>query len=202
MKHWQSVVLQVGALVLAASAVGLGANAVRDARNHLDLSRNYFRKVPVAEPAQSAAQVQTAPDTTNGTVSSHGSSSSAVADHGHEVMTFAEAMEMFNDDMYQEGTCIFIDARDDDAYQEGHVPLAYQLDNFRAEAFMEELRPIVQSADRIVVYCNGGNCDDSILVATYLIYDEDVDAERVYVFEGGMEEWVANDGPVTEGPTP
>ena len=206
MKHWQSVLWQVGALVLAASVVGLGANALRDARNHIDLTRNYFRMAKVVKPAGRNAPVKTSNETADrkppaGELRDEPAEDTAAAS-GLQVMSFAEVMEAFNGDAYQDGMCIFIDARDDEHYQEGHIPLAYQLDHYRPDVYMEELRPIVQSADRIVVYCNGGDCEDSILAATYLIYDEDVPAERVYVFEGGMEEWEANDGPLTEGATP
>ncbi len=180
------MLLQVALLVAVASGIGLAANAVRGSKGHIDLGRNYFEKLAVTphERIEVAASVPAEGGDT-------------------QVKTEAPpAYATFTDPNHESGQWVFIDARDDEHYQEGHIPSACQLDHYRPDDYIDELRPIVQSVERIVLYCNGGNCEDSILAATYLINNEGVPYELVYVYEGGFEEWKTKGGPISTGATP
>ncbi len=210
MRPWTSMLLQVALLVAVASGIGLAANAVRGSKGHIDLGRNYFEKLAVTphERIEVAASVPAEGGDTQvkteapPAAAQEAASADVPPEHGLQVMTFDEAYATFTDPNHESGQWVFIDARDDEHYQEGHIPSACQLDHYRPDDYIDELRPIVQSVERIVLYCNGGNCEDSILAATYLINNEGVPYELVYVYEGGFEEWKTKGGPISTGATP
>ncbi len=57
---------------------------------------------------------------------------------------------------------------------------------------------MAQIAERVVVYCNGGNCEDSELAAS-LLRDAGIPAEKLQVYLGGFTEWEAQGMPVEIG---
>ena len=97
-------------------------------------------------------------------------------------------MELFHEPLYQQGAIIFIDARNDEHYQGGHIPGAYQFDNYHPENYMGTVFPLCQAAQKIVIYCNGGNCEDSQFAALTL-RDAQIPSEKLFVFTGGITEW-------------
>jgi rhodanese-related sulfurtransferase len=110
-----------------------------------------------------------------------------------------QVIELFKDPRCQQGLVIFVDAREDRHYQEGHIPGAYQLDYYRPEAYLAALLPLCQLAQQIVVYCNGGTCEDSEFAATFLL-SAGVAKEKLLVYGGGVAEWTTNGLPVELGP--
>ncbi len=84
--------------------------------------------------------------------------------------------------------CLLIDARKMDNYTDGHIPGAYQVDYYQLSEQIEKIRDQL-GVDFIIVYCNGGDCEDSLALAHDLIFEYQVDDFRVWVYEGGYEEW-------------
>lgn len=83
---------------------------------------------------------------------------------------------------------LILDARAAPFYRQGHVPGAL---NLAREDFAHDYQalPPALKADRdrpIVVYCSGGSCHDSKLVASALL---SLGFSNVRVFTGGWEEW-------------
>jgi rhodanese-related sulfurtransferase len=107
---------------------------------------------------------------------------------GLQVVNGEQAMELSRDPLYQQGAIIFIDARNDEHYQGGHIPGAYQFDTYHPENYMGTVFPLCQSAQKIVIYCNGGNCEDSQFAALTL-RDAQIPNEKLFVFTGGITEW-------------
>jgi rhodanese-related sulfurtransferase len=90
--------------------------------------------------------------------------------------------------LVQNKGAVVVDARAAPFYQQGHVPGALNLarDDFAHDyrALAPELTP---DRDRmIVVYCSGGACHDSKLVASALL---SLGFSDVRVFTGGWEQW-------------
>lgn len=106
--------------------------------------------------------------------------------------------QMHKDPRYAMELVVFIDARDDKHYQEGHIPGAYQLDHYYLEKYLPAVLPICQTAEQIVLYCNGGDCEDSQLAA-FDLADQKIPKERLFVYGGGMTEWSSNGWPVEVG---
>jgi rhodanese-related sulfurtransferase len=179
-------------------AMALAANQLSP--RGLSLSRNYFpgggKPIPKVEAS------------TNGVPSSQGTNQVAsgapetlaarLQAKGLKPIEREAAVQAFRDPRYEAELIVFVDARDDQHYQEGHVPGAYQFDHYRPESYLPAVLPACQNAERIVVYCNGGNCEDSEFAALTLKANG-VSLERLFVYAGGMTEWATNGLPVEIG---
>lgn len=98
------------------------------------------------------------------------------------------------------GYAVFIDARSRELYDDGHITGAYYLNHYQSQKLIDGIRPDLEAADVLIVYCGGGSCEDSILLATSLISEYGFPHERVHVYLGGYKEWKAGGNPVTKGP--
>ena len=58
--------------------------------------------------------------------------------------------------------------------------------------------PACLNATKVVVYCGGGECEDSEFAALAL-KEAGVPQERLFVYAGGMTEWATNGVPVELG---
>jgi rhodanese-related sulfurtransferase len=96
------------------------------------------------------------------------------------------------------GLNIFIDARNDRDFAEGHIPGAYQCDHYCIQEYIDEIPAVVRGAERIIVYCAGGQCEDSVLLCGDLI-DLGIPYDKLCVFGGGWAAWQDNDMPVEKG---
>jgi len=173
-------IILVEFMIVGAIGVGLGfcVNGLR-ASDSIVLRKNYFDTGFQPEPASDAAN------------SSH-------PKHNFQTITFEEVLEAFNDGSTIDGTCLFVDARDDHLYKEGHIPGALQCDHWRLDEYIEAVLDAAEMAEKIIVYCNGGDCEDSI----YMCQDLkafDISSKRLFLYEGGWNEWEANGQPVATG---
>jgi rhodanese-related sulfurtransferase len=119
-------------------------------------------------------------------------------DHPYQVLGFDQVVEIFRAPETAIGGNVFVDARDEDVYAEGHIPGAIRADHYRLQECIDTLLEYAQSAERIIAYCNGGDCEDSIFLCTDLIEFE-VPYERIYLYPGGWEEWQKKGMPVEKG---
>lgn len=117
---------------------------------------------------------------------------------GLQVVSFDEVKKLLHDPGYRDGSIIFIDARDDEHYQAGHIPGAYQLDYYHPDKYLATVLAACQKAGRIVVYCTGGDCEDSELTAL-LLRDGGVPNGKLFVYSGGITEWDAKKEPIEAG---
>jgi rhodanese-related sulfurtransferase len=98
---------------------------------------------------------------------------------------------------------LFLDARRTSQYREGHVAGSRSVPVWEAgledkiKAIYEE-RAANQSAP-IVVYCSGGECEDSHELAQRLFL---VGFDGVRVYKDGFPDWAARNQPVTKGDKP
>ena len=83
---------------------------------------------------------------------------------------------------------IILDARAAPFYQLGHIPDALNLSRDDFAADYRRLRPTLDAAKdkSIVVYCSGGDCHDSRMVASALL---SLGFSQVRVFTGGWSGW-------------
>jgi rhodanese-related sulfurtransferase len=173
------------ALLVAAvgAVVAFGANALSP--RGLKLTQDYFHgeTVPVPRPKTMGTNVVTAD-----TNSAPDAVIARLKEKGLQVVNGEDAAELFRSPLYPQGAIIFIDARNDEHYQGGHIPGAYQFDNYHPENYMGTIFPLCQAAQKIVIYCNGGNCEDSQFAALTL-RDAQIPSEKLFVFTGGITEW-------------
>lgn len=212
-------------LTLASIGVALAANGIRE-RKSIDLTKNYFElgkggsnKAGVAPAANSqgsavgsavpqktspAGQVRAAspdmPETPNQPLANAATASAAPKkhlEHDFQSIILAEVREVFEDPQTKQGLNIFVDARDEEHFAEGHIPGAIQCFPYEIERCLDRVKAAAGGAEKVVVYCGGGECEDSIFMCRELT-EAGVPFEAVYLFEGGWKEWSASGLP-TEG---
>ena len=132
----------------------------------LSLTRNYFpssRTTHGKIDGSANSIVHAAVRDTNGAGQSAREIVAArLKEKGLQPIDGREATQLFRDPQYELESIVFIDARDDRHYQEGHIPGAYQFDRYYPEKHLPAVLPACLNARNIVVYCSGGNCEDSL----------------------------------------
>ena len=100
--------------------------------------------------------------------------------------------------LYDRGA-LFIDARRTAAYREGHVRGARSIAVWESDAD-DKVKALVESgrdtSAPIVVYCSGGDCEDSHQLAQKLW---GVTFDAVYVYRDGFPDWEKRGWPVAAG---
>lgn len=111
-------------------------------------------------------------------------------------ITPADVQELY------ERKALFIDARRTDDYEAGHIAGARSMPVWesdvdqRVAALYDEGR---NQQDPIVIYCSGGNCEDSHMLSQKLW---GLGFDNVLVYRDGFPDWVRRGGAVTKGGTP
>jgi rhodanese-related sulfurtransferase len=187
MKTIAMTVGQVVVLLVLGTAVGLGVNMVRG-KNRISLQRDYF---PPAGPNSRPAQPAESP-----TAANVAATESAPTTEFPE-MTFEEAFKAFEDPKASTGEYVFVDARSDGPFQAGHIPGALQCDYYRVENYLPSVLDQVSNAEKVIVYCNGGECEDSLFVCREFMSLQ-VPKDRIYLFRGGWQAWQAAGAPVEQ----
>jgi rhodanese-related sulfurtransferase len=182
------------ALLVAAAGIVLAFGANLVSPRGLALARNYFpagisRPMPMARDnantnalARSPAQLLAA----------------RLKEQGLQMIDDRQAAEFFHDPRFPQGGIAFIDARDEQQYRQGHIPGACEFDPYYPEKYLATVLPICQAAEQIVVYCNGGDCDDSESAAITL-RDVGIANRKLFVYTGGIPGWITNGLPVEIG---
>jgi rhodanese-related sulfurtransferase len=96
---------------------------------------------------------------------------------------------------------LILDARPSLIYAQGHVPGALNLSRQDFARDYRRLTPTLKPAleKPIIVYCSGGDCHDSRMVANALLT---LGYSNVSVFTGGWDAWSAAKLPATAGSAP
>ena len=197
----RTVVLEAVVIVLAAAAFGFGANEISP--RGLKLSRNYFPGGPnqAVAPLRTPAVVAATNSTTSSNITQEplpDSVDQRLKDKGLQPISRARTLEMFHDPRYQEGPIVFVDARNQEHYEDGHIPGAYPLDPYHPEQQMTGVLTACQAADQVVVYCTGGDCEDADTTAI-LLREAGVPNQKLFVYGGGYDDWTENRLPVEHG---
>ena len=90
------------------------------------------------------------------------------------------------------GNIIFLDARENEDYKEGHIKNALSLPYYDFDNYKQILRNIPESSV-VVTYCAGTDCDLSILLGKQLF---EIGYKRVYIFFGGWNDWLKAKYPI------
>jgi rhodanese-related sulfurtransferase len=208
--------LQAGGIIVAASAIAFAANGMRE--KQVDLGRQYFpaaviaakpregstatkppAPLPPAEPSATGADPRAPVDP----AAIPAELAKPVAEPSLVEEPPADGIQRMSledcRDLVASPVAVFVDARDRDFYIAGHIPGAVHLHHYDSAKHIEEVRPILEAAFMVIVYCNGGDCEDSINLALDLVTSYGIPNENVQVFEGGMDEWKAAGLPVVAG---
>lgn len=196
-------------LTVASVGVALAANQIRE-RKSIDLTKDYFdpgsgrahksagdvvpagKSVEVVKPAApvTAPTKPAAADAAKAENKKH-------LEHDFQTITLEEVQKVFDDPQTKQGLNIFVDARDDEHFAEGHIPGAVQCFPYESQRCLKGVMAAAGGAEKVIVYCGGGDCEDSIFMCRELT-EAGVPTEAVFLFEGGWKEWSASGMP-TEG---
>jgi rhodanese-related sulfurtransferase len=105
-------------------------------------------------------------------------------------VTLDDAKRLFN------SSASFVDARRKEDYELGHIKGAIRLNLKSFENGDPPLLAMIPRESFVVVYCSGGNCDESEHVAEFL---SNSGYAKVYVIHDGFPGWKAMGWPIETG---
>jgi len=201
-------------LCLLSVALGFGINSVRGTKRVLP-TKSYFAKT--AQPPPSAGEARAADSspakpTTDAAVSALNPTPSPTStppkpnvqskkkhlEHDYQEIQFEELVKVFRDPATSQGLNVFVDARKEDLYEEGHIPNALHCSPYETGEHLDEVVARSNGVERVIVYCGGGDCEDSIFLCRELI-EAGVPYDLVFLYSGGWQEWTDNNLPVQSG---
>lgn len=100
--------------------------------------------------------------------------------------------------LYLSGDVIFLDAREEEEYAEGHIKGALNLPFEFWDDYWEGVEPYLDPQKDIVTYCGGLDCELSLFEAREL---KTTGYEKVYTFFGGWQQWEAAGLPIAKTET-
>lgn len=184
-------------MALAGAVLAFVANAISP--RGLELSRNHFRDA-VQTPGNVTSPTNSAPLSPGTNAATPVQLLAArLKAHGLELAGSNQVLRLFHDPLYAQDLIAFVDARNEEHYQNGHIPGAHLFDYYHPANYVSNVLQVCMMAQEIVVYCNGGDCEDSELSAL-MLRDLGVPKEKLLVYGGGMTEWTTNNLPIELGP--
>ena len=192
------VLLEAVFVVIAGALFAFAANKISP--QGLVLTRNYFpegtgRLVSATPPA---ARSHNATATNSSAFDPAQLLAADLKAKGLQLVDRSRALQLFHDPRFKQNIVVFVDARDEQHYRQGHIPGAYEFDPYRPEKYFDTVLPVCQTAEQIVVYCSGDDCDDSE-TAAILLRDVGIPNQKLLVYGGGITEWTTNRLPVELG---
>jgi rhodanese-related sulfurtransferase len=170
--------LMLEALLVAGAGVAFAFLANQISPRGLKLTRDYAAAAPAPKPGVSLEDRLKA--------------------QGLNLIKRPEVEALFHDPRAQQNVILFIDARGEEDYQKGHIPGACEFDPYYPEKYVSTVLPLCEIAEQLVVYCTGGDCEDSQAAAVFL-RNAGIPGEKLFVYGGGMTEWETNGLAVERG---
>ncbi|HXR08145.1 MAG TPA: rhodanese-like domain-containing protein [Candidatus Acidoferrum sp.] len=190
------------ALLVAALGLAFAFLANQLSPRGLNPARNYHPGGDKLAPAPQTSNVPSGPLTATNARPSAASPDAALKarleENGLHLLARDEVEKLFHDPRRQQDLLMFIDARDQDDYHQGHIPGAFEFYHYYPDQYLADVLTPCQLAEQIIVYCNGGDCDDSESAALFL-RDRGVPAAKLFIYGGGMTNWEAARLPVESG---
>jgi len=221
MQSLKRALLDLGLLGLLSIAIGFGVNALRE-RGAIKPTKNYFDKSaqapPQSRPADRFAGEVSPPTSDRSAAPPIMGTATAATDkhdapmqpktapleytknlqHDYQEIDFEELVKVFQDPATARGLNLFVDARKPDLYEEGHIPGALQCDPYELDEALDVVVVRASGVERVIVYCGGGDCEDSIFLCRELV-DAGLPYDSIYLYPGGWKEWSANRMPAQAG---
>lgn len=172
--------LEFGTVLIAGFVLALLANSLSP--RGISLTRDFF------PPTPTAPSIPTAPSPT-------AEQATSAPKHEFRSVTLDDVRAIYGDRNYATRAFLLIDARDDAAYRLGHIPGAMQFDRYRPAGHIATVLPAARNAAKVVIYCHGGSCEDSIHTARMLI-ELGVNRNAIQIFDAGIESWKAANLPI------
>ncbi len=194
----RGTVIEMLVLGVIGLALGIGANAVRGSGS-IRWTKNYLDKGPApVDPDGSAAEAMAErPDTLVHAPSGEQTNVSKRLRHPYRTITLEELTEGFTHPDEAVGHYVFVDSRRKTTYDQGHIEGAIQCDPYHVADCIDRVLDRTRGAEKVIVYCNGGKCEDSIFMCREL-RAADVPSEAIFIYPGGWTEWRRKDMPTAK----
>ncbi len=191
-----AVLIQAVVVIIASIAAGVVHSTAKP------ISRTLTPTEPTAPAPQTSPQAPTAPQPTpKPTTAAPAPAQTTPApapSNPHDKLppgtfcTLEQARQLLDDQAAE-----FIDARNPDEFAAGSIPTSFNIppDAFAGGNFPAYLNTIAPDR-KIIVFCGGGDCDASLLVALKI---KGVGFKDVIVFKDGYNGWTAAKLPTTGG---
>lgn len=168
-------------------------------RNQAHLGRD-GKPEPVVTSASGAAN---SPASTSGgrNASNGGKPSASAPDPTAEFqfVTREEVQALLADPKTNVGLYVFVDARNNEAFETGHLPQAIHCDYWHVGTRLNAVLPRILGAEKVIVYCQGKDCEVGPGLCRSLAQLAQIPRATIYLFKGGWEEWVAAKLPIETG---
>jgi rhodanese-related sulfurtransferase len=102
------------------------------------------------------------------------------------------------EDLWRRGTALFVDVRAPAAYAAGHIDGAVSLPDEDFDRRFAELRPRLQAAATLIVYCKSPECPQGMRTALRL---RDAGLSQTHLYPAGWNEWFLRGLPVARAAT-
>ncbi|MBC8456032.1 rhodanese-like domain-containing protein [bacterium] len=93
----------------------------------------------------------------------------------------------FAENLFENKTAVFLDARSLNEFQAEHITNAVHIDF----EMIEDFERLIDSLDRnqlYVTYCGGSGCELSTDLGEYLFYE--MEFQKILIFHAGLETWI------------
>ena len=104
--------------------------------------------------------------------------------------------------LYENDLAIFIDARPSNDFERGHIAGSFSVPMGAFENGVPIAVDMLDDQRFIVIYCSGGNCEESHLVAEDLAFERPDLANMIHIYVDGYPAWEDAGMPVEDGPDP
>jgi rhodanese-related sulfurtransferase len=225
--NWRRHFLEAATLIVAAVVCALVANAFASRERKLVVVAQPPPPRPVAAAPQPAPVPPPPPTTitttapgTSTTDNRQRTTAKPEAPHPAPRATLSQGrgtefaphpdkayIEIHGDDveaLHKKGI-LFLDARRTSVYEQGHIPGSRPFSVWESDVdekvnklFAERSDPRDQNLP-IVIYCSGGDCEDSHMLAQKLW---GIQFNNIYVYKDGFPDWQERGLPVHTGPAP
>lgn len=95
---------------------------------------------------------------------------------------------------YQDENVLFIDVRDPEDYEYGHIEGAMNIPSEVLDDYWDAASSGIPLDMAVVVYCSGPECDLSLLIGREMTFQG---YENIFIFHGGWYLWEKNNLPST-----
>jgi 3-mercaptopyruvate sulfurtransferase SseA len=98
-----------------------------------------------------------------------------------------------------DGSATFVDARNPEAFVQGHLALAVNVPAGRKQDYLNKVREMVPPEGMVIIYCEGGECESSNIIFEFLL-KHGFRKENLRIFKPGWERLRSLEGlPIEKG---
>jgi rhodanese-related sulfurtransferase len=197
MTRAKGIFIEVAFVLVVGSALALAANHFSP--RGLGLRQDYF---PGSATTTTTLTVPTSKTNTAAVITATPDNQviTRLKEKGLNVVDRDQVSALLRDARFEQNVIVIIDARSADHYEAGHIPGAYEFDHYHPEKYATTIVPVCEAAQQIVVYCGGGDCEDSEFAALMLRDVFGVPGQKLFVYPGGIKDWEKSKQPVETGP--